>query len=278
MSQIIEDCQKELRLLFKNRYDIKCGSKHGPWNDSPQCDRQVFQNDTWLIKHNLDSRQKDLLKKGSTTEWDVSLLCKVLEFSSFCFLATQVDGTKCKTLKQKSQEVYASIDSFDFTAASLKEGDNIILSIEGHPFYRTVTKVEKNHFDISECVKEQFKKAVLYIKDPEYDAVTQLRRLRNEFAHSATSKMCKTNFDTAKLKVESAYSTLGVSDGIVKIKKNSKFEIFKLVVVLCFLSHYWFDSYRLQILDCYYRMYSINPLVCFCLSRTAVVFTIIATH
>ena len=228
---VVDNCSNELRLLFKEKY----ARKYGPWTDTPQCGKQLLQLNTWKSKK-LSSDQEDLLNEGNTSKWDVTLLCFVLQFSSTCLLATEVVGSNCEALK--NSRVVNATGSFDFTTTSLDKDDKVILSVKGGPFCSTVTKVEKNRFYISDCVKNPLKGAVLYIKDPEYDAVDQLRVLRNEqFAHCATAKISETVLDTVIQKVKEAYAMLQVSpDDIIKMEeiKNCKLEIFKLVVGHCF--------------------------------------------
>ena len=214
---VVDNCSNELRLLFKEKYR----RKYGPWTDTPQCGNQLLQLNAWKSKK-LFSDQEDLLKRGNISKWDITLLCHVLQFSSICLLAKKVETT-CKAL-QNAYEVIAT-GSFDFTKC-LKKDDKIILSVKSGPFCSTVTKVENNRFYISDCVTKTLTGAVLYIKDPEYDAVDQLRVLRNkQFAHLAAAKISKTDLDEVIKEVESAYSKLEVTqDNIDKMKriKDSK--------------------------------------------------------
>jgi len=211
---LLDEVPQMLRTVFKSKYNE---SGYGKWNDDQKSGDNLLKIDSW--SKGLFSEQETLLKKGNTSEWDLTLLTHVLLYSSMCLLAKRVVGTRC-IVTVESDKIQATDSSFDFIATNtLKKGDGIILYFtDNGSFCYRVEQVEVTQFVIDSgfklpkrVKKNQLQNVELYIKLKSWEAVDQLRIIRNKcYGHRKTTEVTKEDLDTVIDDVKSCYEKLDV--------------------------------------------------------------------
>lgn len=64
-----------LQRFFKKRVMTKCSYQ---WDDTQTSGRWMMEEKKWVTNKHLYKAQVDLVNKGNTSKWDITLLCRVL--------------------------------------------------------------------------------------------------------------------------------------------------------------------------------------------------------
>ncbi len=158
------------------------------------------------------SDQTTLLKGGQRREWDPTLLFHVLRSSTLRLLVDEIPGA---TLSVQQSEV--NIPAGSPPPSSIVPGCRVIFDNGKKIEYGKISRVTPTQLTLNSKVKVKPAGVKVCLCTPEFEAVDQLRELRNVcFAHQSSATAPTVDLDDLLEKVEKAYGDLSFSSEEMK--------------------------------------------------------------
>ncbi len=164
------------------------------------------------------SDQTTLLKGGQTEKWDPTLLFHVLRSSTLRLLVDEIPGA---TLSVQQSEVSLPVGSP--LLSSIVPGCRVLFDDGKKSEYRKISSITATQLILKSKVTVKPAGVKVYLCTPEFEAVGQLRELRNVcFAHKFSAIAPTVELDDLLEKVEKAYGDLSVSSEEIETLKEIK--------------------------------------------------------
>lgn len=172
----------------------------------------------WIDR--LHDVEQKFLDEGNTEEWDVSLLCRVLLYSTLGLLVDEIPGVNVtkKDVLHMTQFPFGISDHKDIVGRKILA--EITTSRQASCTAHECTEVSDNDVKIRPSLKKQKGVRIFLCSKPQWEEVDKLRLLRNDkFAHTSGAQLPDGVVTDLIDKVASSYRAVGVPQDIDDIEK-----------------------------------------------------------